>query len=36
MTLSAGLSVLLVIGGLAFVGPTRQGLRIEPIRALQS
>ena len=36
MTLSAGLSVLVVIGGLAFVGPTRQGLRIEPSRALQS
>jgi predicted permease len=36
LTLSAGLSVLVVIGGVALAGPTRQGLRIEPSRALKS
>jgi predicted permease len=35
MTLGSGLVVLLGVGVLAFVGPMRRGLRIEPAKALQ-
>ncbi len=36
LVLSAGLAVGLTVGALAFVGPTRRGLRIDPARALQT
>lgn len=35
LTVAAGLAVFLVVAVVAFVGPTRRGLRIEPSRALQ-